>query len=47
MTLVFRNNPEAAVQCALELSKKLKAHLDLSVRTCASLHQPSNIRGAP
>jgi hypothetical protein len=32
MALVFRNSPEAPVQCALELSKKLKAHPELSVR---------------
>src|SRR5207249_1387003 len=32
MALVFRNNPEAPVKCALELSKKLKAHPELSVR---------------
>jgi TolB-like protein len=32
MALVFRNSPEAPVQCALELSKKLKAHPELQVR---------------
>src|SRR5437868_11795704 len=32
MALVFRNSPEAPVQCALELSKTLKAHPELSVR---------------
>src|SRR5881398_876192 len=32
MALVFRNSPEAPVQCALELSKSLKAHPELSVR---------------
>src|SRR6266516_2220195 len=32
MALVFRNSPEAPVQCALELSKKLKAHPKLRVR---------------
>src|SRR5437870_1380816 len=32
MALVFRNTPEAPVQCALELSKKLKAHPELQVR---------------
>src|SRR5947209_13634231 len=26
MALVFRNSPEAPVQCALELSQRLKAH---------------------
>jgi class 3 adenylate cyclase len=32
MALVFRNSPEAPVQCALELSKRLKAHPELQVR---------------
>src|SRR5439155_167475 len=32
MALVFRNSPEAPVQCSLELSKRLKAHPELSVR---------------
>ncbi len=32
MALVFRNNPEAPVHCALELSKRLKAHPELAVR---------------
>src|SRR4029077_10601504 len=32
MALVFRNSPEAPVQCALELSKKLLAHPGLTVR---------------
>ena len=32
MALVFRNNPEAPVQCALELSKQLKSHPELRVR---------------
>src|SRR5436305_460046 len=32
MALVFRNSPEAPVQCALELSKRLKAHPELGVR---------------
>jgi class 3 adenylate cyclase len=32
MALVFRDSPEAPVLCALELSKKLKAHPELSVR---------------
>src|SRR2546426_2681292 len=30
--LVFRNNPEAPVMCALEISKELKNHLELRVR---------------
>src|SRR5437773_12447009 len=29
MALVFRNSPEASVQCSLELSWRLKAHPDL------------------
>src|SRR5260370_33106521 len=32
MALVFRNSPEAPGQCALELSKRLKAHPELRVR---------------
>src|SRR5256886_13180146 len=32
MALVFRSSPEAPVQCALELSKRLQAHLELGVR---------------
>src|SRR5213078_1809977 len=32
MALVFRNSPEAPAQCALELSKRLKSHPELSVR---------------
>src|SRR5205823_1084903 len=32
MALVFRNNPEAPAQCALEISKRLKAHPELLVR---------------
>src|SRR5438034_3259006 len=32
MALVFRNSPEAPVQCALELSSGLKAHAELKVR---------------
>src|SRR5438128_7887636 len=30
--LVFRNNPEAAVLCALEISQELKNHPELHVR---------------
>ena len=32
MALVFRTNPEAPAQCALELSKRLKSHPELRVR---------------
>src|SRR5258707_128125 len=32
MTLIFRNSPEAPGLCALELSNKLKARPELSVR---------------
>jgi TolB-like protein/Flp pilus assembly protein TadD len=32
MALVFRTSPEAPVQCALELSKRLKSHPELRVR---------------
>ena len=54
MALVFRNSPEAPVLCALELSKKLKAHL-LSVRMgihsgpvneVADVNERPNITGA-
>jgi len=30
--LVFRNSPEAAVMCAIEISKALKSHPELRVR---------------
>src|SRR6266481_4282460 len=30
--LVFRNNPEAPVMCAIEISKALKSHRELHVR---------------
>src|SRR2546428_8905107 len=55
MALVFRNNPEAPVQCALELSKRLKAHPELSVRMgihsgpvneVADVNERTNITGA-
>src|SRR5213076_1789521 len=55
MALVFRNNPEAPVQCALELSKSLKAHPELSVRMgihsgpvneVTDVNQRTNITGA-
>src|SRR5438270_10228887 len=54
MALVFRHSPEAPVLCALELSKKLKAHL-LSVRMgihsgpvneVADVNERPNITGA-
>src|ERR1700730_9942813 len=55
MALVFRNSPDAPVQCALELSKKLKAHAELSVRMgihsgpvneVADVNERTNIAGA-
>src|SRR5213592_1008507 len=55
MALVFRNSPEAPVQCALELSKRLKAHPELSVRMgihsgpvneVADVNERTNIAGA-
>src|SRR5438094_277491 len=55
MALVFRNSPEAPVQCALELSKKLKAHPKLRVRMgihsgpvneVTDLNEQANIAGA-
>src|SRR5438045_5111129 len=55
MALVFRNSPEAPVQCALELSKKLKAHPELKVRMgihsgpvneVADVNERANITGA-
>jgi class 3 adenylate cyclase len=55
MALVFRNSPEAPVQCALELSKKLKAHPELGVRMgvhsgpvneVADVNERTNITGA-
>jgi TolB-like protein/class 3 adenylate cyclase/Tfp pilus assembly protein PilF len=55
MALVFRNSPEAPVQCALELSKKLKAHPELNVRMgihsgpvneVADVNERTNITGA-
>jgi hypothetical protein len=32
MVLVFTNNPEAPVECALEISKALQSHPKLKVR---------------
>src|SRR5260370_14490665 len=55
MALVFRNSPEAPVQCALELSKGLKAHPELGVRMgihsgpvneVADVNERTNITGA-
>jgi TolB-like protein/Flp pilus assembly protein TadD len=55
MALVFRNSPEAPVQCALELSKGLKAHPELQVRMgihsgpvneVADVNERANITGA-
>src|SRR6058998_391497 len=55
MALVFRNSPEAPVQCALELSKRLKAQPELSVRMgihsgpvneVADVNERTNITGA-
>src|SRR5437867_12500028 len=55
MALVFRNSPEAPVQCALELSKRLKAHPELSVRMgihsgpvneVSDVNERTNITGA-
>jgi len=53
--LVFRNNPEAPVLCALEISKELKRHPELRVRMgihsgpvseIADLNEQANIAGA-
>jgi len=53
--LVFRNNPEAPVLCALEISKELKKHPELRVRMgihsgpvseIADLNEQANIAGA-
>jgi TolB-like protein/class 3 adenylate cyclase/Tfp pilus assembly protein PilF len=55
MALVFRDNPEAPVKCALELSKRLKAHPELRVRMgihsgpvneVADVNERANITGA-
>jgi hypothetical protein len=35
--LVFRNNPEAPVLCAMEISKELKRHPELRVRMADNL----------
>src|SRR3979411_1206531 len=53
--LVFRNNPEAPVLCALEISKELKNHPELHVRMgihsgpvneVVDLNEQANIAGA-
>src|SRR6266850_3068285 len=53
--LVFRDNPEAPVACALEMSKALKNHPDLRVRMgihsgpvkeVTDLNEQANIAGA-
>src|SRR3954462_9639998 len=53
--LVFRNNPEAPVLCALEISKALKSHPELKVRIgihsgpvneVTDLNEQANIAGA-
>src|SRR5438105_13200988 len=53
--LVFRNNPEAPVLCALEISKELKKHPELKVRMgihsgpvneITDLNEQANIAGA-
>src|ERR1700682_2743076 len=53
--LVFRNNPEAPVLCALEIAKALKSHPDLRVRMgihsgpvneITDLNEQANIAGA-
>jgi TolB-like protein/class 3 adenylate cyclase/Tfp pilus assembly protein PilF len=55
MALVFRNNPEAPAQCALEISQSLKSHPDIQVRMgihsgpvheVADVNQRANIAGA-
>src|SRR5437899_404083 len=53
--LVFRNNPEAPVLCAMEISKELKKHPELQVRMgihsgpvneITDLNEQANIAGA-
>jgi len=53
--LVFRNNPEAPVLCAMEMSKELKKHAELKVRMgvhsgpvneITDLNEQANIAGA-
>src|SRR5207248_5256529 len=53
--LVFRNNPEAPLLCALQIAKDLKTHLELQVRMgihsgpvneVTDLNEQANIAGA-
>src|SRR5882757_8327962 len=53
--LVFRNNPEAPVLCAMEISKELKKHPELKVRMgihsgpvneISDLNEQANVAGA-
>src|SRR5712672_1770338 len=53
--LVFRNNPEAPVLCAMEISKELKHHPELQVRMgihsgpvneISDLNEQANVAGA-
>ena len=55
VALVFRNSPEAPVLCAMEISKALKNHPELKVRTgvhsgpvneISDLNEQANIAGA-
>src|SRR5215510_1517164 len=55
MVLVFRNNPEAPVECALEISRALQSHPKLKVRMgihsgpvnpVADVNDQSNLLGA-
>jgi TolB-like protein len=55
MVLVFTNNPEAPVECALEISKKLQSHPTLKLRMgihsgpvnpVADVNDQSNLAGA-
>src|SRR5262245_35678553 len=55
MVLVFRNNPEAPVECALEIRKALQSHPKLKVRMgihsgpvnpVADVNDQSNLLGA-
>src|SRR5207253_2449582 len=43
--LVFRNNPEAPLLCALQIAKDRNGHLELQVRM-GNPQRPPNIRGA-
>ena len=55
IALVFRSNPEAAAQCALEISKALRAHPEIKIRMgihsgpvneTADVNDRANIAGA-